>query len=98
MALKIQNRSPGPREATDGVTEAKKIFSFFLDDLTISRIVHFTNKFIDEVKLKFKNQRSQYDHKSTMEIKALLGIFIMSEVRKDNRMSSEEVDWPFILK
>ena len=76
------NFTPGPTEATDGFTEANTIFSLFLDDLTISRIVHFTNKFIGKIKLKFKSPRSQYDHTATIKIKALLGILIFQELRK----------------
>ncbi|KAK3894878.1 hypothetical protein Pcinc_001374 [Petrolisthes cinctipes] len=85
------NYTPGPTPATDGVIEADEIFSLFLDDLTVSRIVYFTNEFIDKVKQKFKNLRNMYDHTSTMEMKALLGVLIMSGVRRDNRISSEEM-------
>lgn len=62
------NYTPGPTSVTDGVIEADAIFSLFWDDLTVSKIVYFTNEFMDKVKQKFKNLRKMYDHTSTMEM------------------------------
>lgn len=81
----------GPTPATHHVQTPLQSMELFFDELFIQEIVTHTNSFIDLVARKYKVLRNSIQHTTTIEVKALLGILIMTAVRKDNHVSTREM-------
>lgn len=81
----------GPTAATQNAQTPLQCMELFFDELLIQEIVTHTNVFIDSVASNYKVMRNTLKHTTTTEMKAFLGVLIMTAVRKDNHVFTREM-------
>lgn len=89
-ALNIIRSQRGPRRMCRNLYEALHCFNIFFTDEIIAEIVKWTNA---EISLRRKETMISATFRDTndTEIRALIGILVMTAVRKDNHMSTDEL-------
>ena len=82
----------GPTEVASGRNTPEEMFSLYLEDSVLAAICLHTNDKMDSLRQQFRDKdHATFSDVGIMELKALLGILIMSGVRKDNHLSTEEM-------
>ena len=82
----------GPTEIASGKELPEEVFSIFLQDSVLASICLHTNDKMECLRQEFhRPAHATFSDLGIMELKALLGILIMSGVRKDNHLSTEEM-------
>lgn len=88
----IQSFTPGPvpGEARDAASP-EEVFSLFLNDEIVNIIVKWTNQKIDILSPRYSRQTATYAHTEPKEIRALLGILVISGEKNDGHIPTEEM-------
>ncbi|XP_066962208.1 piggyBac transposable element-derived protein 4-like [Macrobrachium rosenbergii] len=88
----IQSFTPGPvpGEARDAASP-EEVFSLFLNDEIVNIIVKCTNQKIDVLAPRYSRQTATYAHTEPKEIRALLGILVISGEKNDGHIPTEEM-------
>ena len=84
---------PGaPTTHTTLAKTSEEIFSLFLSDPVLAEVCMHTCDKIQKLRVQYKRQDNPtFKDMSLMELKALLGILIMSGARKDNHLNTDEM-------
>ena len=87
----------GTTTATSGATSPEDFFSLLLDDTMLARICVYTNQRIESLRQKYKIQDCVVTRNvGLMEMKGFLGLIILSGVKKDSHLTTEEMWSPVI--
>ncbi|XP_068205343.1 piggyBac transposable element-derived protein 4-like [Palaemon carinicauda] len=91
--LKIdQFDSAGPTMAVFGCRTPAEVFDKFLTNIMLAEVVIHTNDKILTLRNKYKRQNDPtFKDVTLMELRAFLGILIMTGARKDNHLTAEEM-------
>ncbi|XP_064092988.1 uncharacterized protein LOC135205778 [Macrobrachium nipponense] len=82
----------GPTMAVFGCRTPAEVFDKFLPNTLLAEVIVHTNDKIFTLRNKFKRQNDPtFKDLSLMELRAFLGILIMTGARKDNHLTSEEM-------
>ncbi|XP_066973191.1 piggyBac transposable element-derived protein 4-like [Macrobrachium rosenbergii] len=77
-------------EARDAASP-EEVFSLFLNDEIVNIIVKCTNQKIDVLAPRYSRQTATYAHTEPKEIRALLGILVISGEKNDGHIPTEEM-------
>ena len=80
---------PGPVPEVRQLLEPLRILQLFLPDNMLNKIVLCTNKEINWANKNYKVPKQTFSNTNLVELKALLGIYILAAVMKDNHLSSK---------
>lgn len=86
----ILKEKPGPKGLATNVSSAKDAFEVFFTDDIIHIITENTNKFILTVRSNFERERDARET-NISEIKAFIGLLILSGVKKANHLNFKEM-------
>ena len=88
-----------PGSATQRVnelTEPHELFELFLPDEELAAMAVYTNDKILPYRAKYKAQKATTEEVSISELKALIGILLMSGLKNDNHVSPSQMFSPFV--
>ena len=107
----IWHRDPNPRmpkvtsphivppgsltQETNELSNPHEFFERFIPDEEVAAITVYTNDKILAFRARFKAQTATTEETNIMEIKALLGILLMTGLKSDNHVSSRQMFAPF---
>lgn len=80
---------PGPRGEAKNVLEPVSAFSLYFDNDILSEILFQTNNKIAQLQARYKTKKSTISETSMSELKALMGLIILSAGLKDNHLSAD---------
>ena len=78
----------GPMGAAKDVTEPLECFSIFITNDIVRKNVTHTNEEISLKSSEYKNQTATVSHTCEEEIRSLLGLLLLSAMKKDNHLTS----------
>ncbi|CAK1599714.1 unnamed protein product [Parnassius mnemosyne] len=87
----IVHISQGPTSHCRGIKDPLACFELFITDEILDEIVKWTNAEIIIKQQNYATLRSTQQPTDKCEIRALIGIFIISAVLKDNHLSTDEL-------
>ncbi|XP_049313697.1 uncharacterized protein LOC125778695 [Bactrocera dorsalis] len=102
---KVSNRTPsrnivhimpGPKEGAKGIVDPLKCFELFFTTELRDEVLLRTNEYIDQAATKYTIQNTTTSQVTIEELRALIGIFIMSGAIKNNHLSTVELFDPTI--
>ena len=79
---------PGPIAEIRQILNPLSVFQLFISDDMLNRIVLYTNQQINKANKNYKVAKQTFSDTDLIELKALLGIYILAAVMKDNHLSS----------
>lgn len=91
QARNIVHIVQGPANNAKNVSEPVDCFSLFISTEIINKIVEHTNHEITARSLKYKQQNATVSKTCAEEMKALLGLLLLTAVKKDNHLTSLEL-------
>lgn len=80
---------PGPVAEVRQILDPLRIFQLFFSDDMLNKIVLCTNQEINRANKNYKVSTKTFSDTNLVELKALLGIYILAAAMKDNHLSSK---------
>ena len=94
--IKSHVEPAAPTAITLTATSPAKVFSLFMTDQMVAEVCVHTNRKMDELRRKIKDKdKSTFRDTTLSEMKAFFGVLLMSGVRRDNHLTTEEM-WSHI--
>lgn len=90
-AINIIHVARGPTRSVKDVVDPVSLFDRFITDQIINEIVKWTNAEIEIKKLTYAQNTSTQNSTNKEEIRALLGILVLSAALKDNHLTLDEL-------
>ncbi|KAF6214778.1 hypothetical protein GE061_009521 [Apolygus lucorum] len=82
---------PGAKGRAKNANSELEFFSLFIDDSMVAMIVLYTNEEIDRMILEYSTPQRYTSPTNEKEVKALLGMLIMSGVLKNSNLSLDDL-------
>ena len=94
--IKSHVEPAAPTAITLTATTPAKVFSLFMTDQMVAEVCVHTNRKMDELRRKIKDKdKATFRDTTLSEMKAFFGVLLMSGVRRDNHLTTEEM-WSHI--
>ena len=94
--IKTHVEPAAPTAITLTATTPAKVFSLFMTDQMVAEVCVHTNRKMDELRRKIKDKdKATFRDTTLSEMKAFFGVLLMSGVRRDNHLTTEEM-WSHI--
>lgn len=90
-ARNIVRTARGPNRSCRGITSADSCFELFFTNEIIEEIVKWTNVEISVKRAIYQTVTATQGDTNTLEIRALVGVLILSAALKDNHLTSDEI-------
>lgn len=87
---------PGPKEGAKGIVDPMNCFELFFTSDLMDEVLLRTNEYMEQAATKYKIQNTTTSQVTIEELRALLGIFILSGALKNNHLSTQELFDPSI--
>ncbi|XP_066938372.1 piggyBac transposable element-derived protein 4-like [Macrobrachium rosenbergii] len=90
--IRTQVEPAGPTQITIGAKTPAEVFSLFMTDQMLAKICVFTSDKMRQLRENFKDaDKATFKDIGLMELKAFIGVLIMSGAHKDNHLTAVEM-------